>query len=356
VTTEGRKPLPISPRIAALAGYVPGEQPTDPRIVKLNTNENPYPPSPRVAEAIGAEAQRLNRYPSPMADALRAAAADLYGVAPEQVLAGNGSDELLMICVRACASEGDAIAYATPTYSLYRTLAAVAGARSVEIPFADIAPATALPLPRELFDADAALVFVCNPNSPLGAPVALGEVSALCSRTRGLVVSDEAYVDFGGASALELLGRHRNLVVLRTLSKSFSLAGLRLGLAFGDAAVIAELAKVKDSYNVSRLAIAAGTAAIRDHAWMRANVARVVATRERVVAALGARGFGVVPSAANFFWMDCGAEGGRAVYERLRSRGVLVRFFDEDRLRGGVRISVGTDEEMDRLLAALDER
>jgi histidinol-phosphate aminotransferase len=339
-----------------LRAYVPGEQPNDPRITKLNTNENPYPPSPHVRDAVVREAERLNRYPAPMADTLRSAAARFYGVAAEQVLAGNGSDELLMICARACCAEDGAIAYATPTYSLYRTLAAIAGVRAVEVPFARVKPDVGLDLPAGLFEVDAPLVFVCNPNSPLGAAVPLGQISALCERSRGLVVSDEAYVDFGGRSALELLDGHANLLVLRTFSKSFSLAGLRLGLAFGAAELVAQLAKVKDSYNVSRLAIAAGAAALDDHAWMRANVAKVVATRDRIVDALAARGHGVVPSAANFFWLDCGREGGRAVYERLRSQGVLVRYFDEEPLRGGVRVTVGTDDEMDRFLAALDAK
>ena len=347
--------MTVSRRIAALEAYVPGEQPTDTTLVKLNTNENPYLPSPRVLDALRAEVERLNRYPAPMADGLRRAAADLYGVAPEQILVGNGSDELLAICLRACIEEGGCVAYAPPTYSLYATLAAIAGARTLEFPPRRLPPQETFELPAEMFSAKAAVTLVCHPNSPFGAPVALDQIAELCRRSAGLVVSDEAYVDFGAASALALLPRHENLVVVRTLSKSFSLAGLRLGLLFGAPGLIGQLAKVKDSYNVSRLAIAAGVAALEDHAWMRANVERVVATRERVVAALDARGCFVAPSAANFFWLECPGEGGRSVYERLRRHGVLVRFFGDARLRAGVRVTVGTDAEMDRFLAALAE-
>jgi histidinol-phosphate aminotransferase len=343
---------PVSARIAALGGYQPGEQPTDRTLVKLNTNENPYPPSPQVEEALRAAAHELNRYPAPMADALRERAARRYGLhRPEQVLVGNGSDELLAICLRACAVEGSRVAYAVPTYSLYRTLAAIAGAVPVEIPAA--VPGRAYELPRELFEVDADVKLVCNPNSPFGAPTRLKQIVELARCSRGLVVSDEAYVDFGGETALGAVAECANLIVLRSFSKSFSLAGLRLGLAFGDDGLIAELAKVKDSYNVSRLAIAAGVAALDDYAWMERNVERIVRTRTRVVAAVISAGYAVGESATNFFWMRCGARGGRDSYERLRAQGVLVRWFDAPGLRDGVRVTVGTDEEMDRFLAVL---
>ncbi len=333
-------------RIQRIAGYQPGEQPRDEGLVKLNTNENPYPPSPAVAEAVERAAGiGLELYPPPFADPLREAAAARYGVSPEQVLAGNGSDELLSICVRATVAPGDTIAYPVPTYSLYRTLAELAGASAREV------PAEPGSVPESLAGSGARLIFVCSPNSPFGCPVAPADVGRLATTTDALVVADEAYIDFGGESALSLISRHQNLIVLRTFSKSFSLAGVRLGLAFANADLIAELAKVKDSYNVSRLAIAAGTAALEDYPWMERNVARVTATRERVVGELRAMGFGVPDSAANFFWVDCRkAGGGRRVYETLRVAGVLVRFFDSNDLRDGVRVTVGTDEAMDRLL------
>lgn len=347
---------PVSRRIRELQGYVPGEQPREARLVKLNTNENPYPPSPRVRAALKEAADGpLQRYPSPLADPLREAAASVYGVSPEHVLAGNGSDELLAICLRACLTEGAAVAYATPSYSLYRTLTALAGARVLETDVEDLPPQGVFPVPESLVRADAAVKLICHPNSPFGSPVDLERVAAVCRNTPGLVVCDEAYVDFGAPSALTLLAAHPNLLVLRTFSKSFSLAGVRLGLAFAAPEVIRELRKVKDSYNVSRLASAAGVAALSDVAWMESNVARIRTTRERVMNAVRAGGYVVASSAANFFWLDCGRAGGRPVYERLRAAGVLVRYFDEGRLRSGVRVTVGTDADMDAFLAALFE-
>jgi histidinol-phosphate aminotransferase len=339
----------VAPRVAALAGYTPGEQPTDTeRIIKLNTNENPYPPSPLVAAAVTDAAARLALYPQPLADPLRAAAAERYGVSSEQVLVGNGSDELLAICLRACACDGGSVAYPVPTYSLYHTLASIEGCVASEVP---TRPGDSLP--DDLLDADADVLFLCSPNSPYGTPISTAEVARAASVSRGLVVADEAYVDFGGESALGLLGDHPNLLVTRTFSKSFSLAGLRLGLAFGSAHLIAQLAKVKDSYNVSRLAIAGGVAALGDYEWMERSVAKVRRTRERVIGRLRDASYRIPESQANFFWMESEAEGGQAIYERLRSGGVLVRFFDTDVLRGGVRVTVGTDEEMDTFLSVL---
>ncbi len=328
--------IPVRKSVAGMSGYVPGEQPADGSLVKLNTNENPYPPSPRVAEAVTAEvAGAMNLYPRPMADELRSKAAEVYGLDPSQVLAGNGSDELLAIAVRAATVEGESLAFAEPTYSLYETLAAIAGAHVVAL------------------DEQARVTFVCNPNSPTGAAVPRQEIEAIAGGSEGIVIADEAYVDFGADTAIPLLDSYSNLLVVRSFSKSFSLAGLRLGLAFGDSALIAELAKVKDSYNVSRLAVAAGVAALDDYAWMQANVARVKATRDRVVEELRGKGIRVADSQANFFWMECDGESGRSVHERLRAAGILVRYFDRSDLAAGVRVTVGTDEQMDAFVAAL---
>jgi len=340
----------VSARVRALEGYVPGEQPVGGRLIKLNTNENPYPCSPLVARAIADEAGRLHLYPSPSAQALREKAAEVYGVRPGQVLVGNGSDELLAIVLRACVEPGDAVAWPVPTYSLYRTLAALVGARAVEVPGGD-------GIPSALGAASPVVTFLCTPNSPTGRTLPMDAIEAYAASCSGLVVVDEAYIDFGGNSALSILGRHPNMVVTRTFSKSFSLAGLRLGLAFAHEDLIAEFLKVKDSYNVSRLGIAAGVAALEDRAWMEASVARVRATRARVSAALERAGLPAGESAANFLWVDCSARGGgKAVYDLLRSRGVLVRWFDADGLRAGVRVSIGTDEQMDAFLAALAAR
>jgi histidinol-phosphate aminotransferase len=340
----------VSDRIRALDGYAPGEQPSaDARVIKLNTNENPYPASPRVARAVEESLARLHLYPEPMSDGLRRAAASLYGVRPENILVGNGSDELLGLTFRACTPDGGRVAFPVPTYSLYRTLAELAGCEVVT------APSLEGSVPPELIDSDADIVFLCTPNSPLGYEIALSEVEKVAQHVAGLVVVDEAYVDFGGRTALRLIDRFDNVLVLRTLSKSFSLAGARVGLAFGGVDLIRELAKVKDSYNVSRLAQAAGQAALEDPDWMESNARRVVATRTRVAAALGAMGFVVRQSAGNFLWVDCGSSGGRAVYEALRDRGILVRFFDAPALTSGVRVSIGTDADMDRFLTAIAE-
>ncbi|MBI5504839.1 MAG: histidinol-phosphate transaminase [Deltaproteobacteria bacterium] len=338
----------VSSRVAAMHGYTPGEQPQAGRLIKLNTNENPYPCSPLVAGAIADEARSLQLYPSPNADALRAKAAQVYRVAPEQVLVGNGSDEVLAMILRACVLDGDAVAYAVPTYSLYRTLAQSVGARVVEI------AADGSAIPRGVADARARVTFVCTPNSPTGRAIALDAIAEFARSADGVVVVDEAYADFGTATALTILADHPNMVVTRSFSKSFSLAGLRLGLAFGHADFLAELLKVKDSYNISRLAIAAGVAALDDYAWMQSNVSRVRATRARVTARLRAAGFRVEDSSANFVWVDCSsAGGGRPVYDKLRAAGVLVRYFDVEGLRGGIRASIGTDEQMDVMLAVL---
>jgi histidinol-phosphate aminotransferase len=343
-----RGPSLVSPRVRAMSGYTPGEQPSGGPLIKLNTNENPYPCSPLVVEAIEREAHSLHLYPSPMADALRERAAEVYGVRPSQVMAGNGSDELLAIVLRACIEPGDVAAWVVPTYSLYRTLAELVNARIVEI---DADPAT---VPAALLEVEARVTFLCTPNSPTGRSIALSDIAAFASAAPGVVVVDEAYIDFGGKSALTILGDHPNMVVSRTFSKSFSLAGLRLGLLFGHEDFLAELAKVKDSYNVSRLAIAAGAAALEDRAWMSSNVSRIRATRARVTAALRRSGFGVEDSAANFLWIDCAKKGGgKAVYDRLRAGGVLARWFAGPRLENGIRVSIGTDADMDRFLELL---
>ena len=334
-----------SARVRAIEGYAPGEQPTDRRLIKLNTNENPYPCSPLVAEAVAREAHSLHLYPSPMADALRERAAEVYGVRASQVMAGNGSDELLAILLRTCTEPGDRVAWPVPTYSLYRVLADLAGLQAVE------AEADGEAIPRALAASKPRVTFLCTPNSPSGRVMPLEAIAAYARASEGLVVVDEAYVDFGGPSALSILAGHPNMVVTRTFSKSFSLAGLRLGLLFGHEDFLAEMAKVKDSYNVSRLAIAAGVAALDDLAWMQNNIARVRATRARVTAALRRAGYPLEDSATNFLWVDCSARGGgRAVYDRLRAGGVLVRHFGGPGLDTHIRVSIGTDPDMDRFL------
>jgi histidinol-phosphate aminotransferase len=339
----------VRPCIRRLAGYVPGEQPQDRSYVKLNTNENPYPPSPRVIEAVRAcGGADLRLYPDPLACALRAKAADVYGFEPDAIVAGNGSDDLLAMIVRACVGPGDTVVYPHPTYSLYDTLVAIGDAKAVHIPFPPD-----FSLPPGIAEAGGRVTFLCNPNSPSGTLTPVEGIARLAAGLEGLLVVDEAYVDFATASALDLVRHHDNIVVLRSFSKSFSLAGLRIGLAFGPPAFMAELLKVKDSYNLSQVSITAATAALEDLPWMRENVARVRGTRARLSAGLIELGFDVPRSEANFVLARRPGRNLEALYEELRQRGILVRYFAVPELRDALRITVGTDGETDALLAAL---
>lgn len=352
--TEGRRDPArlVRPEIRSMAGYVPGEQPRGRRYIKLNTNENPYPPSPRAIERARAAADEdLRLYPEPTADTLRERAAEVYGVRPDNLVVGNGSDELLAMILRACVSPGDRIAYPVPTYSLYDTLATIAGAVPVRVPFP---PDFSLPDPLRAEAAAARVTFLCNPNSPSGTLVPLAAVSELAARAGGVLVVDEAYVDFAEETALELLGKYDNVIVLRTFSKSFSLAGLRVGLAFAHPELAAQLLKVKDSYNVNRVSLAAACGALEDMEWMRANVRRIQQTRAALSAALKARGWDVLPSHANFVFARRPGANQKATYLALRERGVLVRHFDAPGLGDGLRITVGTELEVRALLEALD--
>jgi histidinol-phosphate aminotransferase len=339
-------------QIENMAPYVPGEQPRPgQRLVKLNTNENPYPPSPRVRSAIKQAADAsLRLYPPPNADDFIAAAAKLYGVRREMILAGNGSDELLAMLFRAALGRGDRVAYAMPTYSLYDTLASIQEARVLAVP---LASDFALPLDG-MARAGARLTIVCNPNSPSGSFASPDQLDALARKLEGrLLAIDEAYVDFAEANALALLKRHRNLLVLRSLSKSFSLAGMRLGLCFAHPHIIRELLKVKDSYNLSRIAVAAGAAALADADWMRHNVERVKRTRALTERQLRAMGFEVPPSSANFVLARLPGQDLAPMAAALRRRGILVRHFPASVFRDALRISIGTPAEMAALFAAL---
>jgi histidinol-phosphate aminotransferase len=337
--------------VEAMEGYVPGEQPRDRRYIKLNTNENPYPPSPQVLEALrDAIGENLRLYPRPLADELRERAARLFRLQPDNVLVGNGSDELLAILMRATVDPGEAVAYPVPTYSLYDTLVALHSGEAIQVPFpADFS------LPAELADVDARLVIVCNPNSPSGTRIAAQALGPLFRRRDRLVVIDEAYVDFADGDCLDLLREVPNVVILRTLSKSYSLAGLRIGLALGAPGVIEQLAKVKDSYNVNRLSIVAGAAALRDPRWMEANVRRVRRSRDALMRRLVEMGFEVPASQANFVLARKPGEDLGPLYEGLKRRGVLVRYFARDDLRDALRITVGTDDEISVLLRVLEQ-
>jgi len=341
------------PNVDRMTGYTPGEQPAaGEKVVKLNTNENPYPPSERVISAVREVADsRLRLYPDPTARALREAAGRVYDIAPECVIAGNGSDELLAMLVRAFCSEGERVAYPVPTYSLYRTLVRAHGAEAVEVPWAD-----GYCIPEGLAGAGARLVILCRPNAPTGTMVPVDAVRELARSLDCVLCVDEAYVDFADSeddNCLPLVRELENVIVLRTLSKSFSLAGARVGLGFAPPALVEGLNKVRDSYNLSRMALAAGTAALGDMDWMRTNAQRIRATRSRLVEGLTRLGFECLRSQANFVLARVGYPRAKELYEMLKARGILVRYFEQEAVRDSVRITVGSDADIDALLSAL---
>ncbi len=354
----------VRPTVRRMHGYVPGEQPQElDRYIKINSNENPYPPSPRVLRALQRavgydplrqnvpDQQALRIYPSPSAEDVRTKAAEVYGLEPDQVLVGNGSDDILTMLMRTCIDPGDRVAYPVPTYSLYDILVAMQDGRAVQVPWpADFS----LPVQR-LVESRAKLVFVANPNAPFGNFTSLDQIEALAQQTSGLVVIDEAYVDFAEQTALPFIARYPQVLIVRTLSKSFSLAGMRIGLAFGHPALLGELLKVKDSYNINRLSMVAAVAALEDSDWMRTNVAKIRATRARLGAALQKLGYYVYPSQANFVVARMRGVSQRALYEWLKARRILVRYFSAPELSDCVRISIGSDEDIDQLLAAIHE-
>lgn len=340
------------PNINEMEGYQPGFQPKEPGYIKLNTNENPYPPSPRVIEVLrGASEQSLRKYPDPMAQKFRDAAAAVLGTTPGRILCGNGSDDILNIAIRSFCGEGDTVAFPHPTYTLYETLAEIQGARPVVLDFPED-----YALPAGLATTGAPLTLLCNPNAPSGTLIAPDDVERLAKSLDGVLLVDEAYVGFADANCLELVDRCENVVVARTLSKSYSLAGLRFGFAVAREPLIEGMVKVKDSYNVDALAIEAVTAAIADQDWLTRNVERIRATRRRLADELERMGFRCWPSQANFILARV-PEGRDAaeVFDRLFERKILVRYFDQPRLDDCLRITVGADDETDALLAALNE-
>jgi histidinol-phosphate aminotransferase len=354
----------VRPQVSRLRGYAPGEQPREAGWTKLNTNENPYPPSPRVAEAIAAATSRLHIYPDPLGTAFRQAAAEHLGLDAEWILPGNGSDEVLTILMRTFVDAGQAIASPYPSYILYETLAEIQGAHHVRLPLKSDW-SWDIPKARQITES-ARLVFVPNPNSPSGNLWDDDELLELLP-PGGVLVIDEAYRDFADSprELRQLFARPggERIVVTRTFSKSYSLAGLRLGFAVAHPDLVAQMRKVKDSYNCDALSLAAGEAALRDQAWMSRNAERIRATRRRLESRLRELGFVTAPSQANFVWARRPDGGHRELYEQLKSRRILVRLmqfpgaFDsrpEDPF-DGLRITVGTDEQVDHLLAALAE-
>lgn len=344
-----------SDRIQNLVPYTPGEQPKDRVFIKLNTNENPFPPSPKVLEAIrNATDDRLRLYPDPEATDLRRAIAAYHGVQPEQVFCGNGSDEVLGLCFYAFFSPGKKVLFPDITYSFYPVYTELFHLDYEEIPLNED-----FTLPVERFLGENGGIVICNPNAPTGKTLPLSEIRRVLDANPDVVVMvDEAYADFGAESAVSLLSEYPNLITVHTLSKSRSLAGMRLGYALGNPDLIAGVNCVKNSFNsypIDRLALAAGVAAMEDVEYFDKARNGVIATRERTCAALRKMGFLVHDSNANFIFVSHPDKSGKELQQGLRDRGVLVRWFDRPRIRQFLRVSIGTDAEMDAMCAACEE-
>jgi histidinol-phosphate aminotransferase len=344
------------------AGYTPGFQPKAMDVVKLNTNENPYPPSPLVLKALAEiKPEQLRRYPDPLADTFRKAAAGVHGIRPENIMACNGGDELLSMAVRAFCDEKRAVAYPVPTYSLYPVLAKLQNCKAIEIPFNDD-----FSLPAGLEKTGAALTIVCNPNAPSGSfikPARLAELAKKItvrqahrperSRRKGVLLIDEAYIDFAEENCLKLINDFDNCIILRSLSKGYSLAGIRFGYAVANKNLIAGLMKLKDSYNVDGVAIAVATAAIKDQTYFRENVEKIKRDRQVLTGQLRSLGFVVPDSSSNFVF----AEGKTAgfIYEKLVQRNIYVRYWKQPGIENKLRISVGSAEQNEKLISAIKE-
>ena len=345
----------MRPAIRTMRGYTPGEQIPD--AIKLNTNEGAYPPSPRVMAALaGVADDSVRLYPDPAALRLREAAATRYGVTVEQILAGNGSDDCLTILYRTFVDRGQRVACPWPTYGLYEQLAAIQDAKLVTVPFRQTG--TRWELPHELAKQRAKMIILANPNNPSATLVPVDELRKLAdAAAKSIVVVDEAYIDFAladglDASLLPYLGEHANVVVLRTFSKSYSLAGARLGLAFAAAPLVAEMMKVKDSYNVNALTQALGTAALEDRKAHEDAMRGTLDERARLEHELSALGLIWPESRANFLLVEFG-DRAEAIYGALKDASLLVRWWSAPELRTKLRITVGRPDQNNRLLAAL---
>lgn len=345
----------LSSEARRCAPYTPGEQPRDQQYIKLNTNESPFPPSPKVLEALSREeAEKLYLYSDPTCAALNGAIARRCGLSPENVISGNGSDEILAFAFRAFCGEGRPAAFADITYGFYEAQAALFGLEARRVPL------------REDFSLNVedyldfpGTVVIANPNAPTGMTVPVPEIRRLLETDRDrVVVVDEAYVDFGAESCVPLVREYENLLVTQTMSKSRSLAGGRIGFALGSAELIADLNRVKYSfnpYNVNRLSLLAGAAAMEDGDYFQSCCRAIRETRAWTTEALEARGFTVLPSSANFIFAKSDRIAGGELYRRLKENGILVRWFDKNRIRDFCRITIGSREQMEALVKRIGQ-
>jgi histidinol-phosphate aminotransferase len=332
-----------------MTGYVPGEQPQGAsKVIKLNTNENPYPCSPKVKVAIGrVVTQGLQKYPDPLATAFRMTAGEVLGIDPEWILCGNGSDDLLTIVTRACVGPGDLVRFPSPSYILYKTLAELQDAGCDIVQFEpDWTLGYQFTQPADRLR----LVYLANPNSPSGIKLPPGEVAAIADALPCPLIVDEAYADFADTNCLDLVRSNERIIVMRTLSKSYALAGLRFGYLVAQPHVIHELRKVKDSYNCDALSIGGATAAMEDQDWRQENRTTILKTRDVLTAGLRELGFNVVDSQANFVWATHPTKAHELIYQQLKTEGVLVRYMRYNGWGDGLRITVGTDDQIDAFL------
>jgi len=337
--------------IEKIKGYEPGFQPKSVDVIKLNTNENPYLPSPEAVETLNKiNAEQLRRYPDPLGTAFRQAAAEIHGVGPENIMCCNGGDDLLTIAFRAFCDENRPVAYPVPTYSLYPVLANLQSCKAFEVPFDH-----EFNLPAELTRTGAALTIVCNPNAPSGSFVSVGEMASLADELSGVLLIDEAYVDFADENCAGMVKDFDNVIILRSMSKGYGLAGLRFGYAIAHAELISGLMKVKDSYNVDAVAIAVATAAVKDQEYFRQTVEKVKKNRDLLTGQLRALGFEVPRSYSNFILAETELCPAKVIYDKLVQRNIYVRYFDLPGLENKLRITVGTQEQNDKVILALKE-
>lgn len=337
------------PAIREMSPYTPGEQPRVDEFIKLNTNECPYPPSPKVREAVEEilRTDRLRKYPDPSGKAFRQKAGEVLDVDPDAILIGNGSDDILNILTRSFVPEGGKLVSPSPSYLLYRTLANIQGADFVTVPFTED---WQLPSPWPIPNAH--LTFVANPNSPSGTVVDNESLLRLARELNGPLVIDEAYADFADTNALSLHSEE-NIIITRTFSKSYALAGIRFGFGVARPQIIHEMMKVKDSYNCDMLSLAAATAAISDQDYLQSVRGRILKTRQRLTTALQELGFTTIPSQANFVFCQRTDQPVKPIYETLKEKKILVRYMNYEGFGDGLRITVGTNGEIDQLLEQL---
>ena len=344
----------FSKRLSDLAPYVPGEQPQDMKYIKLNTNESPYPPSPKVTAAIEAEINQLNLYPDPECKKLNQAIAKTIGVDEDMVFSGNGSDEVLAFCFMAFCDDETGVSYPDISYGFYPVYKELFCLDGKAIPLAED-----FSVNSDDYIGLGRTIFIANPNAPTGLSLSLADIEKILQGNKdNIVVIDEAYVDFGGETAAMLTYKYDNLIVVRTFSKSRNLAGGRIGFAIASKELISEINRIKFSfnpYNEDRLAIAAGIAAMEDKEYFEKCTSEIIKTREYTSAELSKLGFYVIPSSTNFIFVRNDKKDGKTLYEELKKRGILVRHFGSERIKDFVRITIGTKDQMEALVCAVKE-